>query len=84
MAYKNSKYGGSSKSDYKMKGMKGKYYSHKQGDMMPHVDDFSKPAACYSQMYDQAPLNYIARNNSLQGHEAGMMRKEAHKGRYDK
>lgn len=73
MAYKNSNSKMSSKS-----------YSHKQGDMMAHVDDYSKPKACYAQTYDQAPLNYISRNDSLQKHEASKLRSEAHKGRYDK
>jgi len=74
MAYKNS--------NYKMNGKKS--YGYKQGNMMPHVDDYAKPAGCYSQEYDQAPLNYVERNNYLQKHESMKLRGEAHKGRYDK
>lgn len=73
MAYKNK--------NGKMSGMK---YGYNQGDMKPHVSDYSKPEKCYSQKYDQAPLNYVERNNSIQGHEAMKLRGEAYKGRYDK
>ena len=59
-------------------------YGYKQGNMMAHVSDYSKPEKCYSQKYNQAPLNYIERNNYLQGHEAMKMRGESHMGRYDK
>ncbi len=72
MAYKNSKMNGK------------KSYGYKQGNMMPKVDDYSKPEACYAQRFDQAPLNYVERNNYLQKHEASKLRSEAHKGRYDK
>ena len=72
MAYKNSK------SD-----MKGSY-GYKQGNMTPKVDDYSKPEACYAQRFDQAPLNYVSRNNSMQKKEASQLRSEAYKGRYDK
>ncbi len=73
MAYKNSG---------KMSGKKS--YGYKQGNMMPHVDSYAKPEACYAQRYDQAPLNYIERNNYMQKHEASKLRGEAYKGRYDK
>ncbi len=66
-------------------GMKGgKMSGYKQGNMSTHVDDYSKPKACYSQKYDQAPLNYIERNNYMQKHEAKKLRGEAYHGRYDK
>ncbi len=61
-----------------------KPYGYTRGDMKPHVEDFSKPAACYSQMYDQAPLNYISRQNYTQKHSATKLKGEAHQGRYDK
>lgn len=58
--------------------------SSKQGNMSPTVDNYSKPEGCYAQKFDQAPLNYIERNNSMQKHEASKLRGEAYKGRYDK
>lgn len=61
-----------------------KPYGYTRGDMKPHVSDYSKPPACYAQKYDQAPLDYVSRNNYLQKHEAMKLRSEAHQGRYDK
>ncbi len=66
----------------KMNGKKSSGY--KQGDMTPTVDDYAKPEGCYAQRFDQAPLNYIERNNSMQKKEASKLKSEAFKGRYDK
>ncbi len=57
---------------------------YKQGDMNPDVKDFQKPKDCYTQSYDQAPLNYIERQNRRQGKDASKLRGEAFKGRYSK
>lgn len=58
---------------------------YKQGDMMAKVEDYQKPEKCYSQKYDQAPLNYIERQNKMQMHESSKLKGEAYKyGRYDK
>ena len=69
------------KKDYKMSGME---YGYKQGNMDAKVDDYAKPEACYSQKYDQTPLNYIERNNYTQKHESMKLKGESHMGRYDK
>lgn len=69
---------------YKKDSKMGMTAGYKQGDMSPKVEDFAKPEACYSQKYDQAPLNYIERQNYTQKHEAGKLKGEAFKGRYDK
>jgi hypothetical protein len=75
MAYKNDK-----SNAYGDMGKKG----YSQGDMSPSVKDFQKPESCYSQKYDQSPTMYMERQNSRQGHEAGKLKRENHKGRYDK
>ena len=64
--------------------MKGKMYggSGMSGDMKAHVSDYQTPAKAYSQNYDQAPLNYIERQDKRQGKEAGKLRNEDYKGRY--
>ncbi len=74
MAYSNS--------NGKMKGNHS--YGYKQGNMTAHASDYSKPEKCYSQKYTQSPLDYIERNNYLQGNEATKLRGESHMGRYDK
>jgi len=83
MAYDKYSMKGRYGKEYKMGGSKQKY-GYKQGEMRAHVEDFAKPEKCYSQKYDQAPLNYVERNDRLQGHEASKLRGEAHYGRYDK
>lgn len=57
---------------------------YKQGDMMPKVEDYQKPESCYSQYYDQAPLNYVERQDRQQMKAAAKLKGEAHRGRYDK
>ena len=74
MAYKNDK-----SNAYGDMGMKG----YRQGDMSPTVKDFQKPEGCYSQKYDQSPTRYMERQDYMQKHEAGKLRREDHKGRYD-
>lgn len=61
--------------------MKG-YGGNSQGDMSPKVKDMQKPKGCYTQSFDQAPLNYVERQNKRQGKEASKMKGEAFKGRY--
>tara|TARA_R110002126_G_scaffold4874_2_gene25129 strand:+ start:595 stop:777 length:183 start_codon:yes stop_codon:yes gene_type:complete len=53
-------------------------------EMKASVESYAKPESCYSQKYDQAPLNYVDRQNRIQGKEAGKLKSEAHRGRYDK
>ena len=39
-------------------------------EMKASVESYAKPESCYSQKYDQAPLNYVDRQNRIQGKEA--------------
>ena len=57
---------------------------YKQGDMSPQVEDYQKPESCYSQKYDQAPLNYVERQDRIQMDESKKLRGEAFKGRYQR
>lgn len=57
---------------------------YSQGDMKPTVENMQKPESCYAEKYDQAPLNYIDRQNSTQKKAAGKLKSESFKGRYDK
>ena len=59
-----------------------KEYGFKKGDMKASVKDFAKPADAFSQKYDQAPLRYIERQNSIQKKEAGKLKGQDFKGRY--
>ena len=52
--------------------------------MKPKVMDYAKPADSYSQKYNQAPLNYIERNDKCLKHEAKQLKKQEYKGRYQK
>ena len=52
--------------------------------MKPHVENIQKPAKCYSQKYDQSPLNYIERQDYRMGHEAGKLRGEEYHGKYSR
>lgn len=64
--------------DYKMNS------DYKMSEMKAKVDNYAKPEACFSQKYNQSPLNYIERNNSMQKHESSKLRGEAYQGRYGK
>ena len=55
-----------------------------QGDMKPYVKDCAKPPAVYAEKYDQAPLDYIERNNTRQSKAGNKLRSESFMGRYDK
>ena len=64
--------------EYGKLGMKGK----DQGDMAPHVEDYQRPSADYSQEQFGKTLNYIERQDRMQKSEASQVKKQAYKGRY--
>lgn len=57
---------------------------YNQGDMKPEVHDFQKPESSYCQKFDQAPLNYVEREDRRQANAGKKLRGEAYKGRYSK
>lgn len=52
--------------------------------MKPKVMDYHKGNDEFSQKYDQAPLNYIERQDHMQKMECKQLKKQAFKGRYSK
>lgn len=68
----------------KMMGSKMSYKKgYDQGDMKPYVENIQKPEKCYSQRYDQSPLDYIERQDKRMGNEGSKLRSESYtKGRY--
>ncbi len=58
--------------------MKGK----DQGNMSPHLKDWEKPMKNFSQEGFSKTLDYMERQNSMQGKEASGIEKQAYKGRY--
>lgn len=63
--------------------MKGMNYGN-DGDMKATVEKMQKPAASFSQSYDQAPLNYIERQNRSDSKAASKIKSQSYRGRYDK
>ena len=62
------------------KGMSKAGYS--QGDMKPMVKDYQKPAKDFSQSGFSKTLDYIERQDRMQGQMAKDITKQAYKGRY--
>lgn len=54
-----------------------------QGDMKPHVEDYSKPYSCYSQDFQGKTTQYIARNNQRSSKMASDVKKQNYHGRYE-
>jgi hypothetical protein len=60
-------------------------YNSSDSSMKAMVENYQKPEKAYSQSYDQAPLNYIERQDKIQVREASKLKSESFKkGRYDK
>lgn len=55
---------------------------HDQGNMSPHIKDWQRPAKDYSQEGFSKTLDYMERQNKMQGKEASSIEKQAYKGRY--
>ncbi len=53
-----------------------------QGDMTPHVEDYQKPTADYSQEGFSKTTQYIERQDKQQKEAAHDINKQAYKGRY--
>jgi hypothetical protein len=69
------KNGGMPSSDMAMKGLN-------QGDMEPSIKDYQRPQSNFSQEGFSKTLDYVERQNKLQGTEASTIEKQAYKGRY--
>ena len=54
-----------------------------QGDMKPVVDDFSRPAAAFSQRGFSKTTEYVERNSAHQVNAAEGLEKQEYKGRYN-
>lgn len=54
----------------------------KQGDMSPTVKDIQRPEKDFSQKGFSRTLDYVERQNAMQGKEASRIEKQAYKGRY--
>ena len=57
---------------------------YNQGDMKPEVKDFQKPESCYAEKYNQAPLDYVERQNRQEMKAGKDLKREAYRGRYSK
>ena len=53
-----------------------------QGDMSPHVADYQKPHAAYSQEGFNKTTEYVERQDAHQVRAAKDIEKQAYKGRY--
>lgn len=54
-----------------------------QGDMKPEVKDCQTPDAAFAEKFDQAPLQYKERQDRIMSKEAGKIRSQTFKGRYN-
>ena len=73
--HSGSKNGGMPNGDMAMAGLN-------QGDMSPKIKDYQKPSKDFSQEGFSKTLDYIERQDKIQGAEASGIEKQAYKGRY--
>lgn len=53
-----------------------------QGDMSPKVEDYQKPMSSFSQEQFGKTLNYVERQDKIQGQLASGIKRQSYKGRY--
>lgn len=54
----------------------------RQGDMEPRIKDLQRPTKDFSQEGFSKTLDYVGRQNRIQGTEAKTVEKQAYEGRY--